>query len=118
MSSIASSQVGDFWRASMDTDAIERAGAAPLGELLALVYSAASGATPVAEAVAALHASGAPVFFSVGDGPDAKKSSWSIAQIHQGGLGLPDRDYYFDEDKAEIRSKCVVPGRGPNPSWN
>jgi putative endopeptidase len=31
----------------------------------------------------------------------------SIAQLRQGGLGLPDRDYYLDEDKAETRGKYV-----------
>lgn len=123
----------------MDTDAIERAGAAPLSGLLALVEAAATGAKPVAEAVAELHKASVPVFFGLGaptsrksfiprclqassrvmdasvrlffaffsgDGPDAKRSTWSIAQVHQGGLGLPDRDYYFDADKADIRTKC------------
>ena len=32
-----------------------------------------------------------------------KQSEWSIAQVGQGGLGLPDRDYYYDEDKEEKR---------------
>jgi putative endopeptidase len=44
-------KVGDFWRAAMDTAAIEAAGAAPLKELLALAEAAASGATPRAVAL-------------------------------------------------------------------
>lgn len=134
-------QVGDFWRAAMDTAAIERAGASPLSDLLALVESAVSGYTPIAEVVAQFHVASVRVFFTfgaggtshiipshrralslnmprsrhctsnpplilTGDGPDAKNSTWSIAQVRQGGLGLPDRDYYFAEDKADIRTKC------------
>jgi putative endopeptidase len=37
--------------------------------------------------------------------PDRLNSNWTIANISQSGLGLPDRDYYFDEDKVEIRDK-------------
>jgi len=50
------------------------------------------------------HACGVPLFFSVGDGADAKDSSRSIAQAHQGGLGLPDRDYYFADEHAAVRT--------------
>lgn len=34
-------------------------------------------------------------------------ANFTIANVSQSGLGLPDRDYYFDEDKSEIRSKYV-----------
>eukprot|EP00548_Thalassiothrix_antarctica_P006790 CAMPEP_0194139558 /NCGR_PEP_ID=MMETSP0152-20130528/9193_1 /TAXON_ID=1049557 /ORGANISM="Thalassiothrix antarctica, Strain L6-D1" /LENGTH=744 /DNA_ID=CAMNT_0038837439 /DNA_START=295 /DNA_END=2529 /DNA_ORIENTATION=- len=43
-------------------------------------------------------------FFAIGASPDHKNSDHSICQISQGGLGLPDRDYYFDEDKEEKRT--------------
>jgi putative endopeptidase len=39
----------------------------------------------------------------LGASPDNKQSNISICQIAQGGLGLPDRDYYFDEDKEDKR---------------
>ena len=94
--------VGDFWRCAMDSATIEAAGAAPLAEMLALAESAASGATPLAAALAHFHAAGVPLLFSVGDGADAKDSTRSIAQAHQGGLGLPDRDYYTDEKHAAM----------------
>ena len=35
--------------------------------------------------------------------PDNKNSDHSLCQVSQGGLGLPDRDYYFDEDKEDKR---------------
>ena len=46
---------------------------------------------------------GVNVFFAVGEGPDDKCSEQTLLQLHQGGLGLPDRDYYFDEDKKAKR---------------
>jgi putative endopeptidase len=44
---------------------------------------------------------------STGASPDAKESDHSLCQVSQGGLGLPDRDYYFDEDKQEKRDAYV-----------
>ena len=46
--------------------------------------------------------------FSFYESPDKKQSEWSIAQIGQGGIGLPDRDYYFDEDKEDKRKAYQV----------
>jgi putative endopeptidase len=42
-------------------------------------------------------------FMGTGASPDYKDSDHSLCQISQGGIGLPDRDYYFDEDKQEKR---------------
>ena len=42
-------------------------------------------------------------FFCIGAGPDNENSDHSLCQVSQGGLGLPDRDYYFDEDKEAKR---------------
>ena len=63
--------------------------------------------TRASAAVAELHASGATCLFSFGDTPDKKNSEWSIAGIAQGGVGLPDRDYYHSDaaDRVEIRAK-------------
>jgi len=95
-------KVGAFWRAAMDTQAVESAGSSPLHELLALCDAAASGAVPLSEALARLHTAGVPVFFGLSDSSDAKRSDWSIAQLRQGGLGLPDRDYYVEEKHAAV----------------
>jgi len=87
----------------MDLDAIESAGTAPLAELLALVEAAASGAKPLATALGELHTAGVPAFFGLGDGADAKDSTRSIAQAHQGGLGLPDESYYDQPQHAAVK---------------
>jgi hypothetical protein len=42
---------------------------------------------------------GVSVFFGCDEGPDDKDSEWTLPQLCQAGLGLPDRDYYFDQDK-------------------
>ena len=58
--------------------------------------------------IAALHSQfGVSAFFKIYSSPDKSNSAHSIAAIYQGGLGLPDRDYYFDADKAEKREKYV-----------
>ena len=36
-----------------------------------------------------------------------KQADYTILTLSQGGLGLPDRDYYFDEDKEEKRAKYI-----------
>ena len=92
----------------MDVAAIEAAGTAPLAELLRLADGAADGTTPLADALGELHRAGVPVFFGLGDGPDAKDSGRSIAQAHQGGLGLPDRDYYDKPEHAAIKAQYQI----------
>jgi putative endopeptidase len=61
----------------------------------------------VAAATAELHAAGVSILFGVGDSPDKKNSAWSLAAIGQGGLALPDRDYYLSDapDRVAIRDK-------------
>jgi len=45
--------------------------------------------------------------FSFYPSEDAKNSTLVVPYLHTGGLGLPDRDYYFDEDKKETRQKYL-----------
>ena len=61
----------------------------------------------VAAATAELHAAGVSILFGVGDSPDKKNSAWSLAAIGQGGLALPDRDYYLSDaaDRVALREK-------------
>jgi putative endopeptidase len=48
--------------------------------------------------IAVFHAHRIPAIFGLGASQDAKDSSQIIAQLVQGGLGLPDRDYYTSDD--------------------
>src|SRR5262249_60577327 len=56
-----------------------------------------------------LHKIGTGAFFSFGSEPDMKNASTVIAGADQGGMGLPDRDYYFRDDarSIEIRKQYV-----------
>ena len=66
--------------------------------------------TGLTDTVVALYRNGTSPFFRFGSGPDAKNSTIMIADLDQGGLGLPDRDYYFktDEKSVEIRKQYVA----------
>jgi endothelin-converting enzyme/putative endopeptidase len=63
----------------------------------------------LAEVVARLQRGGVEAMFEFGSEQDLKDSSQVIAKIDQGGLGLPDRDYYLKQDaaSAELRRKYV-----------
>ena len=92
-------RIGDFFGSCMDTASIEAAGATPLKadlDRLAAMTSAKQ-IGPYLGAVHARHATGRMLFGS-GVEQDAKQSSEQIIAIYAGGLGLPDRDYYFKDD--------------------
>jgi putative endopeptidase len=98
--------VGDFFAAGMDTKAIDKAGISPLKAELARI-EALKDAKGLAQELGRFHLEGAGAGFGFSVGQDDKESTAYIAQLSQGGLGLPDRDYYFkDEDKSrEIRKQ-------------
>jgi putative endopeptidase len=101
-------KVGDFYRAGMDEAKIEAEGAAPLNREFARI-AAIKDAAGLEDEIAHLHRLTiypAYVFFAY---QDFKNSTRIIAQFYQGGLGLPDRDYYTNEDdkSKEIRKQYV-----------
>ena len=53
---------------------------------------------------------GVSPFFSVSSGQDMKDATKVIAQVDQGGIGLPERDYYFKDDpkSVELRKQYVA----------
>jgi len=88
---------GDYYASCIDEKQIEEKGVAPLAADLARIDSVTT-RSRLAPVISALHATGVPVFFSFGSTPDFKDASKVIADADQGGLGLPDRDYYIKED--------------------
>ena len=98
-------QLGAFYASCMDESNIERASLAALQRRLAVV-DVIKDARAVAVQVARYHLEGATALFSFGSGQDSKNSSEQIGDADQGGLTLPDRDYYLDDSKrfAEIRT--------------
>jgi len=102
-------KVGDYYASCMNEPAIEAKGAAPLKPDLDRIAAIRNKAA-ITSVLAYLVRSGSSPFFHFSSGPDAKNSSQVIADLDQGGLGLPDRDYYFktDEKSVEIRAQYLA----------
>jgi putative endopeptidase len=100
--------IGDFYASCMDEAAIEKAGAKPLEPFFKQIERLKS-ADEMARLVAAMHNAGLPALFGFGGGPDIKNSSMNIANASQGGLSLPNRDFYTNTDarSEETRRKFV-----------
>jgi putative endopeptidase len=98
-------KLGVFYSSCMDSAAAERAGSQPIAPALARIAAIRNRGQVEAE-IARLHSQGVPVLFGFGSQQDAKNSTSVIAGIRQGGLSLPDRDYYLNPDKryADIRT--------------
>jgi predicted metalloendopeptidase len=90
-------KVGDYYESCMDTTRIDSEGLKPLQPELGRIQQIAN--VPGLEAeIAHLQSIGVEAFFEVGSTPDFKDSTQVTGVVDQGGLGLPDRDYYTRED--------------------
>jgi putative endopeptidase len=98
--------VGDFFASCMDEAAIEAAGIAPIEPIFKQIDSIKD-QRDLLLTIARLHKSGFPSLFSAGVSPDIKNSTMNIASVSQGGLSLPNRDYYTKDDakSKETREK-------------
>lgn len=101
--------VGDFYASCMDETAVKRADVAPLQRELKRI-AAVSNREGLIEAAAHLHSMGVPVLFEFGAQPDLHDATREIAVLVQGGLGLPDRDYYLNqnENSKQTRSRYLA----------
>jgi putative endopeptidase len=99
-------QIGDFWKAAMDTVAIEKQGISPLQAELAAIQNTTDLPSLLNQA-AKMHAYGVGVFFGEGVSQDAKNSELMSYQLWQGGLGLPSRDYFFNTDERSVKIKMA-----------
>jgi len=94
-------QLADYYAACMDEPAIEHRGIEPIAAMLKQVDAVAS-KHDLAQEVVRLHDAGVRVFFNLFVRPDAKNSNQELAQIDQGGLSLPDREYYLKTDPHSV----------------
>lgn len=102
-------EIGDFYTACMDEAAIEKRGLGPIENDLQAI-SRLSSIAEMGQLVAHLHLRyGGAILFRHGSAQDPDDSNQQIAELDQGGLGLPDRDYYTKEDakSKEIRERYV-----------
>jgi putative endopeptidase len=94
-------KIGDFYTTGMDSVALNKNGIAGLKEDLAMI-DAIKDVKGVMEAAAYIHkVSGSPLF-GFGVGQDDKISSKNAVFLAQGGLSLPDRNFYFDTDARTV----------------
>lgn len=90
-------QVGDFYAAAFDSINANKLGISPLKPLLEKI-DAVSDIQTLVETMAFLKIKGSSSIFSYYVTGDARNSNANIFYLGQGGLGLPDRDYYFPTD--------------------
>ncbi len=103
------SQLGDYFAACMDEKAVDAKGIAPIKPVLDEIAALPNKAAITGE-LTRLDAFGSDPFFSIGTEPDSKQSSIMIAAIGQGGMALPDRDYYLrtDAKSVELRRQYLA----------
>jgi putative endopeptidase len=101
-------KVGDYYAACMDETAIEKKGITPLVPTFEAI-AAIKTRQGLIEEVGVLHRDGVTALFGFGQMPDMHDSRQTVAVIDQGGLTLPDRDYYLKDDakSVETRQKYV-----------
>jgi endothelin-converting enzyme/putative endopeptidase len=91
-------EIGDFYAACMDEAAVEKQGATPVRGYLEAIgkLKSAQEISPLAAELQQVY--GRSVLFGAGSTQDPDDSEKMIAEVDQGGLGLPDRDYYTKDD--------------------
>jgi endothelin-converting enzyme/putative endopeptidase len=101
-------QIGDYYSTCIDEAKLEAA--LPDVQKFIAGVSQVKNAKDLAKALGTLHQNGMHALFALGSGQDMKDSNQVIAGLDQSGLGLPDRDYYTDDDakKKAIREAYVA----------
>jgi putative endopeptidase len=94
-------KIGDFWGMAMDSAKIEADGLKPIQPLLDKV-NAITDVKSLLNTVSELKKIGSNTLFDDYVYQDAKKSDVMAYNLTQGGLGLPEREYYFKPDSATI----------------
>ena len=93
-------EVGDFFASVMDTNRIEKLGLKPIAEDLKKIDRVKS-TKDLFALLADFHQRGIGGIFNAGFGADSKNSSIYAVELGQGGLSLPDRDYYLKDTFAD-----------------
>ena len=95
-------KIGDLWTSAMDSSDINKQGISPLKPEIDSIR-AVRNITGLLHVAARLQEYGVNCLFYDGAGQDDKNSSQMVFQLWQGGLGLPNRDYYFKTDEKSTR---------------
>ena len=97
-------KVGDYYAACMDESTVEKKGTAPLQSEMERI-AAIKTKQEIIPQVAYMHSQGIPVLFSFYPMPDMHDSSLTIPNLDQGGITLPDRDYYLKDDAKSVETR-------------
>jgi putative endopeptidase len=100
-----SQKLGDYYAACMDVDQIDKQGLAPVEFEWKRIAQIEAKPALTGELIR-LQLTGVNVFFSFSSINDEKDAQRMIASVDQGGLGLPDRDYYFKTDAVSARRRA------------
>jgi len=100
-------EVGDFFASAMDTNRIEKLGFGPIAGDLKRIDGVKT-TKDLFALLADFHRRGIGGLFDSGIGPDDKNSTIYAYFLEQGGLTLPDRDYYLSTNFTEIREKYLA----------
>ncbi|HEY3884414.1 MAG TPA: M13 family metallopeptidase [Vicinamibacterales bacterium] len=97
-------KIGDFWATAMDEQKADALGLKPLQPELDRINAIATVGGALDEAFR-LQQIGVHCFFSFGVEQDEKASDMMSVHLAQGGLGLPNRDYYFSAEPGTVKAR-------------
>jgi len=99
-------KIGDFWLTAMDSVGLDKAGITPLqGDLDKI--AAVKNTSELLALVAELKIKGVGCCFSDYIAQDDKNSEAMAVKLDQGGLGMPNRDYYFNTDERTLKVRAA-----------
>jgi len=98
--------IGDYYSSFLNMDQRNTAGASFIAEKMTAINGINS-KDGLLKHIADNYKKGISTFFSFGVGQDLKDVDNNTVYFSQGGLGLPNRDYYFDDTKEDIRAKYI-----------
>lgn len=96
-----SQKISDFWQSGMDSITRNKNGITPLNDELKKI-DAIKSVADITELAAAFHKKGIGCLFADYVAQDDKNSDAMAYQLYQGGLGMPNRDYYFNTDTKTV----------------
>ena len=102
-------KLGNYYAACMDSAGIERAGAKPLRPMINQINAIRTTAD-LQRQIGRMHGMGSGVIFGFGSTQDSKNTTSVIGGARQGGLSLPDRDYYTRTDPASAALRANFQG--------
>ncbi|MFK5857528.1 MAG: M13 family metallopeptidase [Bacteroidota bacterium] len=98
-------KIRDLYNSGMDTVTIEKAGINAISDELDAINNISS-IEDIQNYIANMHKSGiSPLFYVFADA-DQQNSSMTIANLYQGGIGLPDVDYYTNDDESSKKLRA------------